>query len=73
MPSIKVDGREINLEDFDAQDVSCRKLIGTAEGVDLNHCIYLGMKYGKDFVDRVTGFKRADAKNGGPYAVSFYE
>jgi hypothetical protein len=73
MPSIKVDGREIELQDFADQDVSCRKLLGTAEGADFNHCLYLGLKYGKDFVNKVKGFKRAEAKNGGPYAVSFYE
>lgn len=72
MVSFKVDGREVHLEDVTDQDVSSRKLIGTAEGVDFNHCLYLGMKYGKDFVDRVHAFQKTKSK-AQPFAVTFYE
>lgn len=73
MHSFKVDGREIKLEELGAEDVSARKLIGTAEGIDFNHCLYLGMRHGTDFVQKVRAFKRCEAKNGGPMAISFYE
>lgn len=51
------------------------KVIGTAEGETLGHCVYLGHKYGgKDFFDRVCGYSMAESKSPGmSIAITFYE
>ncbi|HEY9584220.1 MAG: hypothetical protein A2745_02495 [Candidatus Harrisonbacteria bacterium RIFCSPHIGHO2_01_FULL_44_13] len=51
-------------------------LIGTASGQDFPHCLYLAARYGgKDFHERVYGYRRAmsSAPKNCALSISFYE
>ena len=51
---IKSDGsKKLSIEEITADEREGKDLLGSAIGVDMNHCIYLGSRHGKDFLSRV--------------------
>jgi len=43
---------ELVLQKISSEEKKCKDLIGTADGTDLGHCVFLGAKHGKDFLKR---------------------
>ena len=41
------------LEEIAAHEREEKELLGKAAGRDLGHCVYLGARHGKDFLERV--------------------
>lgn len=73
---IRGDNQEetVRIPEIPEAELSSYKLIGTAEGVDKFHCLYLGRKFAENFEKRVAGYRSATPKeNGAAVAVSFYE
>lgn len=60
-----------NLSEEDTADF---EVIGTAEGINFAHCVYLGNKYEKDFFKKVGGFQLAKPDDSEyNIAVTFYK
>lgn len=48
-------------------------VIGTAEGADEEHCLYLAMKHGYKFTDRVAGYRKTTpTQEKAKVALTFY-
>lgn len=66
--------QEFEIHEIPKKDLSSYKLLGTAEGIHVNHCVYLGKKYSEDFSKKVAGYRLETPKQKGCLvAVSFYE
>ena len=65
--------KKFKIREISEKSLSSYKLIGTAEGRDAGHCIYLAGKYSKDF-KKVAGYRLvAPTQKDCLMAVSFYE
>ncbi len=49
---------EKRLEELTEEAAESLDCLGTAAGANLGHCMYLGMKYCKDFTERVVGYRQ---------------
>ena len=47
----------IKIEEISAEEARNRRPAGSAYGIDLNHCIYLGLKHGDRFAERVRSYR----------------
>jgi hypothetical protein len=66
--------RKLKIPKIPVKKISSYELIGTAEGMNNFHCLYLARKYEKNFEKRVVGYRPAEPKNKKcKIAVSFYE
>lgn len=67
--------RRLRIHEIPEKELSLYKLIGTAEGADQNHCLYLANKYADNFEERVAGYRRVkpSKKSKSSVAISFYE
>jgi hypothetical protein len=66
--------RKLKIPEIPAGKIFSYKLIGTAEGINNHHCLYLARKYAENFEKRVAGYRPAKPKNKKcKIAVSFYE
>ena len=45
------------LEEISADETDGKKLLGTPFGVNIGHCVYPGMKYCENFLDRVQWYR----------------
>jgi len=65
---------KMEIREIPEKDLSSYTLMGTAEGADPYHCLYLASKFAKDFRKRVAGYRRATSQREKcPVAFSFYE
>lgn len=66
--------KEFKIPEISEKDLSFYKLLGTAEGRDVGHCLYLARKYADDFHKKVAGYRLVKPKQKSCLmAVSFYE
>ena len=67
------DGKDYEIPEVSEADAEKYDVLGAAEGMDENHCLYLGAKNEKNFFDRVVGYRKtAPEHNETAIRVVFY-
>jgi hypothetical protein len=70
--------RKEKIKEIAPEDLSLYKLMGTASGINLGHCVYLAQKYTPGFWDKVIGYAKKPIDEASPLSgthicVSFYQ
>ena len=47
----------LRIEEILSEETKYRKSLGTAYGIDIGHCIYLGIRHSEKFAERVKYYK----------------
>lgn len=77
MIKIRREGKSIDIPELSEEDLKKYEVFGKAKGADLNHCVYLGARHGKNFFERVAGYRasdptKEDVVKGMKICVTFY-
>lgn len=68
-----VDGKEYELPEVPDSEIDRYRHLGTAEGQDPNHCLYMARKHLPGFDKRVAGYRHVSSLRGAACSISFYE